>query len=289
MSRFQLVMAVCLMTPAPAAAADAFDLHTSQWLRKGVAKQKPLTSLSVADAGNLKALSSDLSGHCVVVVTDEGNIAKALVAWGFRRGPDKTTPVLLIERFVTYRADRGDTAAAAGKNVMLFAGFAFNFDIGQVVPAGQGGDVRFTEKRLLEPLEKAKLYGLDGSQLPPKKVGEAPDPNDHDGVLPRDFAGAWKVNVDGRWKGEMRLKVTNAGRATGTYTSADSKSTYRVKGRLAALRHNMKLSIYLDNAVQSVDAFLFTADKSALAGTATLAGRNFGFHATRVPRAKVTP
>lgn len=282
MLRIAIVFAACGIAAESAFAADVFDLHTSEWLQKGIDKQKPRKSLSLADAGKLKTLSSDFSSYCVVMTTDEGNVAKALITWGKRRGPDKTIPVLLIERFVCYRADRGDTAAASGENVMLFAGFTFNFDIGQVVPDGQGGDARFTDKSLLEPIGKARLYGLDGSQLPAKKPGAALDPDDHDGVLARDFSGAWKVDVDGRWKGELRLTVTNAGRARGKYTSAESKSTYDVTGRRASLKHNLKLTILLDNAEQRIDAFLHTNDKSTMSGTATLADRKFGFHATRI-------
>jgi len=47
-----------------------------------------------------------------------------------------------------------------------------------------------------------------------------------------------------------------------------------------------QMQIALDNATQSFDAYLWTKDKSALSGTATLADRAFGFPAARVPRDK---
>ncbi|GAB4151556.1 MAG: hypothetical protein Tsb009_27000 [Planctomycetaceae bacterium] len=262
-------------------ADDVFELHTSRWLRKGIEKQKPLSQISLKEAGRLKSLSPDLSSHCLVIKTNDGNLTKALVAWGFRRGPEKLIPVLLIERYVTYRGENGNVSVATGKDVMLFAGFAFNFDIGQVVPEGQGGDVRFTEKSVIEPIGKAQLFGINGSQLPAPKKGATGNPLDHDGVLPRDFAGIWNISVDGRWEGTMRLTVERNGRVTGTYTSKNSKSTYKVTGRVAALPHNLKLRIMLDNTTQTVDAFLYTESKSKMTGTATLAGRKFGFHATR--------
>lgn len=264
-------------------AADVFDRHTPQWLLKGIAGEKPLPRFSLKEAARLKTLSAEISSVCLVVKTNDGNLAKALVGWGYRRSADKDDqliPVLLIERYVTYRGNRSGVTVAAGKNVMLFAGFRFNFDIGQVVPAGQGGDIRFTEKGEIEPMGKARLFALNGSQLPPEK--NAGPSTERDGVLPRDFAGTWNVSVDGRWNGELRLEVEPGGKLHGKYTSAESKSTYDVTGRIAALRHHVKLVIHLDNAQQTIDAFLFTRNKSTMAGFSTLAGRRFGFQAIRV-------
>lgn len=267
---------------SPAIAADAFDRHTTKWLQKGIRGQSPLKRVSLQQAGKLKSIGPQVASPCIVVRTNDGNLAKVLLGWGFRRGGDKLVPVLLLERFVTYRAGRGDTTAAAGKDVMLFAGFHFNLDIGQVVPAGQGGDVQFTQKGELEPLGNAKIYGLSGSQLPAPKNGAGPE--NRDGVSPRDFTGTWKVTVDGRWHGEMELELQDNGRLRGKYTSKESKSTYDVSGRIARLRHHVKLTIRLENAGESIDAFLFTRDKSVMAGSATLAGRDFGFYAVREKR-----
>lgn len=261
-------------------AADVFDRHTADVLHLAATKGKPLSQLSLDAAGMLKTLSPRLSSPCIVVKTNDGNWVKALVGWGFRKGPDKPVPVLLIERYVTYRSDRANSTTANGKDVMLFAGFSFDFDIGQVVPAEFGGDVQLDEKGLLKPLGKAEIYGLDGSQLPPADE-EAADPSDHEGVLPRDFSGTWQLNVDGRWKGELELLLDDAGKATGTYRSDDSKSSYEVSGRISGAPHRLRLQLHLDNATQTFDAYLWTSDKSAMAGTTTLAERTFGFHAAR--------
>lgn len=282
MTRIMLLATVVVaLSGRPASAADVFERHTSEWLEKAIEDADPLDALSLDQSVRLKSLSASISSPVIIVRTNDGNLAKAVVAWGFRRGPDKPTPVLLIERFFTYRADRPDATLAVGDNVMLFAGFQFNFDLGQVVPDEQGGDVRFTAESRIEPVAAAKLYGLNGSQIPrPKKAAEV-DPADRDGVLPEDFTGVWDVSVDGRWRGEWRLKVDNRGRAGGRYTSDESKSVYELKGRTAAQPHNLKLDLQLDNAVQSFDAWLWTKDKSAIAGTSTLAGRKFGFYAIR--------
>lgn len=276
-----LLVAFSLAGTSPVFGGDAFDRHLSEHLQK-VAKGKPIPKFSLEMGGKLKTISPDISSPCIVVRTNDGNLAKVLVGWGFRRGAGKLIPVALIERFVTYRADRNDTAAASGKDVMLFAGFAYNFDIGQVVPDGQGGDVRLNEKGELEPVGKAEIFGVDGSQLPPPKNGMEPEAQD--GVVPRDFAGSWNITVDGRWNGELQLSVDRGGKLTGKYTSAESKSTYDLTGRVGALAHNVKLTIQLDNAAQTIDAFLFTRDKKTLTGISTLAGRKFGFLGERAKK-----
>jgi len=282
MRRLSLTVAAVALICSAAHGGDVFDRHTTKWLKHAIRNRKAQESLSMSDAGRLKTLSADISSPCIVVKTDDGNLTKALVAWGFRRGEGKLVPVLLIERYVTYRSDRGDTTTAAGKDVMLFAGFSFNFDIGQVVPEGQGGDIRFTDKAAVETLADAQLFGLDGSQLPDDK----PAPPGNGGVLGGDFTGTWTVTVDGRWNGEMTLALERRGKLRGKYTSAKTKSTYDVSGRIAALPHHAKLTIHLDNTQQSIDAFLFTRDKSTMAGSATLAGRKFGFYAIRENREK---
>ena len=89
------------------------------------------------------------------------------------------------------------------------------------------------------------------------------------------------MNVDGRWKGEWELTIEENGRASGTYRSDETQSNYPVTGRITGQPHHMKLQIQFDNAVLDLDAFLWTKDKSAMAGTATLAERTFGFFAVR--------
>ena len=71
-------------------------------------------------------------------------------------------------------------------------------------------------------------------------------------------------------------------------TSADSKNTYPITGRVTLPPHRIRHVIHLDNAEQTIDGYLWTKDESAIAGTATPAGRKFGFHAKRVIANKKT-
>lgn len=276
-----LLMVLGLLSPGVAGAADVFDRHNGPVIRKAFDGGTPVAQLTLNESARLKPLSATIGAPCILVKTDEENWSKALVTWGLRKTADKPVQVLLIERFVTYRGDRPELTTAVGKDLMLFPGFAFNFDIGQVVPAGQGGDIEFTADGALKVLDPAKLLALNGSLLPAadKSVGK---PTDHEGVEPGDFAGTWKIDADGRWTGEWQLKIAENGRASGSFVSKDLQNTYEITGQISGTSHNLKLDVFLANAQMQVDAYLWTTDKSRMAGTVTLTGRKFGFVATRV-------
>jgi hypothetical protein len=282
MLRYAPLLALLAIGPARASlAVDAFDRHTTFWLRQAVKNAEPLKELSSGQAAAWKQIGPGIGSPCVVVKTNNGHWAKALVSWGLRKSGDKLVPVVVLDRYVTYDNDRRDVALAAGKNVMLFPGFYFNFEIGQVVPEGQGGDVLFTDARKLQPAGSAELYGLNGPALPPAD-SQQPDPNDHEGVLPRDFAGNWKVQADGRWNGVWQLAVDDDGNVQGSYTSDDTKSVYPLVGQVTGAPHRMTLEVELANTTQTFEAFLWTKDKSAMAGSTVLADRKFGFYALRI-------
>lgn len=267
-------------------AADVFERHGPALVKQLAEEGDGIEHLTMSDASKLKPLAPTIGSPCLIVKTGEGGYAKVLAAWGLKKGraSDKPTPILFIERFVTYRGDRPDLTAATGKDVMLFPGFGFNLDIGQVVPEGQGADLVFTTDGELIPTENSKIVPLNGSKLPApdKSKSTKHDPNDHEGVVAEDFSGTWKLNADGRWLGELVLKVNDSGRATGSFTSDESKNSYELSGQTGSSPHNLKLEIFLANTQLSVDGYLWTKDKSQIAGTVTMTGRKFGFVAARV-------
>ncbi|MBI1349225.1 hypothetical protein GC163_23395 [bacterium] len=262
--------------------ADVFDRHTMAELRQAVDQGTPAAQITLADVAKIKPLGKNLSSPCVAVKTNNGNYAKALLGWGLRKGGEKPTPVVVLERYVTYRIDRPELTSAAGKDVMLFPGFGFNFDIGQVVPVGHGADVEFTAEGALKPVGDAVISPINGSMLPAPTETAKHDPNDHEGVLPADFAGTWLVDADGRWKGEWELKVDASGRIDGTFISDELQNRYEMLGQIGSTPQHLKLTVTLANAQMNVDAYLWTTDKSKMAGTVDLVGRKFGFVATRV-------
>lgn len=274
------------MLTSTGSAADVFDRHTAAELRRAVETGTPATQLTLNEVAKIKPLSPTLSSPCVAVKTNEGNHAKALLGWGLRKRGDKSTPVVVVERFVTYRLDRPELTTAAGKDVMLFPGFGFNFDIGQVVPIDQGADIELTADGALKTVGAAVVVPVSGSMLPPPDESQKRDPAAHEGVIPQDFAGTWRVDIDGRWVGEWELKVDAEGRLSGTFISDELQNRYEILGQLGAVPHNVHLNITLANAQMQADAYLWTKDKSHLAGTVTLIGRKFGFMATRTPAAE---
>ncbi len=276
-----LALFVVMAATADVARADLFDDHTAYWLKQAAEKGAPATSLSMKDGSKLKPISKRFSSPCVVFKTDDDNWTKALITWGLRKGKNGPTPVLIIERFVTYRGDRPNLTAAAGKDVMLFPGFAFNFDIGQVVPEGQGEDVKCEGEATLTVIEPSKMFPLNGSAIPDAATDGKSKPADHAEVLAEDFAGSWIVRIDGRWEGRWDLKVDER-RIYGKFISEGTKSEYELNGRIAGLAHNARFDVELANTSQTFDAYLWTKDKAAMAGTVVIAERKVGFYALRV-------
>ena len=265
-------------------AIDVFDRHGAAVLKQVVEAGTAQTEFTQAQATKLKPLARDVESTCFIVETNGGNLAKVLVSWGFRKQPqtEKPTPVLMLDRFVTYEQGRGDTSIANGVNVMVFPGFQFDFDLGQIVPAGFGADIELTDKGVIRCLDSVKLYPVNGSQLP--VVEEvAPIKKNAELIQPEDFTGIWKVDGDGRWVGEWDLNVNEQGQATGKFLSAETKSSYPIVGQIGSVPHQIRLQIQFNNAIQVVEAYLWTKDKSKLAGSFSLAGRKFGISATRLP------
>ena len=263
-------------------AADLFDRHALPDLKLAAKDAAALEDIAAATAAKWKPLSPRISAPCLIVRTNDGHWSKALLAWGQRKlnGREQPHPVLVLERFVTYRSDREGQTAATGKDVMLFAGHSFSFDIGQVVPTGSGADIEFTEAGLIKPLGEAKLFALNGSQLAAADANK-PTPNDHEGVLPRDFAGTWKVSIDGRWTGTWEIGVDDQRTVLGKFISDDTQSRYELYGKVSNIPHQAKLEIDLANTNMSIEALLFNSDKSTMSGTVVMANRKIGFVAKR--------
>src|SRR5262249_10743090 len=161
------VLSLCLCASVVGSLrADAFDLYTNPMLAKvpgaaGVQEIKHLTPALIAD--NDRVLSG-ISAAFLAVKTNDGRWSKLLVQSAKQKLDDKRSlPIVLIERFVTFKEGDERAVMATSKNVYLYAGFRLNLDIGQIVPEAAGGDVRFVvngENVHLEPLGKAKLYLL---------------------------------------------------------------------------------------------------------------------------------
>ena len=221
----------------------------------------------------------------VVIKTGESQWTKAAMTWAFRKTEAGLIPILTIERFVTYRDDLSNVSAASDDNIMLFAGFAYDFDIGQVVPVDQGGDLAFTvddKQKSIQLLGEAKLWGVNGSQLPETDEGETLSPTDHAGVLPTDFFRSLENFY--RWPlgwshATENPKWTHLDR----HPSPPKKPKAHTKSRDELPHHrNMPNSPF--NSItpnKTWKPICGQKTKSAMAGISSLAGQTFGFYATR--------
>src|SRR5579884_1856718 len=209
----RLLMAALTLAVLPPAlrAADAFDHYTNPILRKvpsaaGVREVKQLTPAVITD--NLGVLPGS-QGAFLVVMTNDGRRGKLLIQAARQKiGMDKPpVPILLIERFVTYKEGTEETVQASGQNVALYPGFRFSLDLGQVVPAEVPADLHFTAeggKAVTEAVGNAKLY-LVTKPLPeaaPKKTAKVVIGATFE---PRYFNGTYRLHDDGRRSGKLVL------------------------------------------------------------------------------------
>jgi hypothetical protein len=271
---------------APLLRADAFDSYTNPILAK-VPMAKGVRKLTQAPPALLAEHAGVLPGTTaafLVVQTNEDRWAKLLVQPARQKLPGGgSVPILLIERFVTYKEGEERTIQAQGHGVRLFAGFQFNLDLGQVVPDKVGGDLRLVaaaDQVYVEPVGKAKLY-LVTKQLPeaaPKKAEKLVIGATFE---PRYFNGKYKLYDDGRRSGTLLLKVDAKGLVSGYYYSGKDGRKYEVEGKVGTPTHSIRFRITYPRSIQDFHGWLFTGDGRALTGTSVLQGRETGFYALR--------
>src|SRR5262249_19097285 len=164
-STLRLVMAVlgCVAWAGPAG-ADAFDHYTNPLLAKLVEGKhaKEVKALTPAMIVEYDSVLKGLPSAFLVVRTNGNRYAKLLVQAGRQKvDAERSIPVLLVIRFVTYKEGEECAVLADGKGVSLYKGFRLSLDLGQVVPEEVGGDLRFVvdgEKIFTQPVGKARLY-----------------------------------------------------------------------------------------------------------------------------------
>ncbi len=266
------------------ATADEFDLYTNSVMGKVAAAEgvKQADKISLADLQKTPQVLAQHDGCLVIVRTDEANWAKLVVRQALRKQGDVEEPILVIQRYQTLRFGTENGRQAAGKSVYMFDGQQLNLDIGQVVPDGRGGDIEFRrdgdKDAVLRPVGKAKVYVVWKSLVsaPPVAGGPSPGP-----VVPEDFSGKYRLIANGQWSGRLALRVSEGGEVTGSYVSDQTGGDYPVKGSIGKQPHHIRFNVELPATRLEFEGRLWTRGKSALAGTVTLTGREFGFVAVR--------
>lgn len=282
------LLAGLFVSPGPAAAADAFDLYTNAILSRAIeanalTEVKELTAELLAEHGRVLPQST---AALLVVKTNEGRHAKLLVEAARQKVDDRTQlPILLIERFTTFREGEERAVQASGQNVHLYPGFRFNLDLGQVVPAQLPADLEAVEAKdkgfAVKPAGKAKFFLVTKSlpEASPKKAGKLIVGESFE---VRYFNGTYKLSDDGRRSGTLELKVTDAGEVTGSFYSDRDGRKYDVTGKVGTPRHSIAFTIKYPRVEETFTGLLFTGNARAICGTSKLQERESGFYAIRV-------
>lgn len=249
---------------------------------------KAREALTVTELSLLPPVLRDARSALVVVKTEQGNPARMLVSAGLRKPPGaegEPAPVLVVERFDTFEAGPATTRLAHGRDLVLFDGFQLDLDTGQVVPEGQGGDLRFEagekpDAQRLVAVKPAAMYTLE--KPPPAGQVEPGKPSPGRAVLPTDFAGRYRLVANGQWSGILELEAADRGALTGRFRSDQTGQSYRVTGQVEPGDPNLvRFSVILPRVRQEFEGRLFTEGKGAIAGTMSLLERGFGFFAVR--------
>jgi hypothetical protein len=287
MSRFALPVALALLLAAPAVHAGAFDYYINATLAKAaestdVRELKRLTPKHILENDRVVP---GVAAAVLIVRTNEDRWAKLTVQPARQKiDAEKALPILLVNRYVTYKEGEERTVRVSGENLHLFPGFRLSLDLGQVVPPELGGDLRFVaegDKVYAEPLGKARLFILTKpvAGIEPKKgaklvVGETFDPH--------YFNGSYKLHDDGRRSGVLKLELGEDGSITGAYYSDKDGQRYEVRGKTGSPAHAVRFTVTYPRSEQVFQGMLFTGDGKALAGTSRIADREAAFYAVRI-------
>lgn len=282
--------ALALLTAVAAGRADQFDYYTNPVLSRaatdGALKEvKELTSEQVSDAAG--ALP-DAPSTFLVVATNDKRFARLLAQPARQKvGADKSVPLLLVDKYTTFKGTSDRAVQAAGQNVHLYPGLRLSLDLGQVVPEAVGGDLTVTADSkdpsgfVVKPVGAAKLYlltrpiaGVVPKKAPKLAVGEA--------FETRFLAGKFKLHDDGRRSGLLKLEVSEGGEVTGTFTSDKDGREYEVQGKAGTPKHAVSFTIKFPATTQTFTGYIFTGDGKAIAGTTKMLEREAGFYAERM-------
>jgi hypothetical protein len=303
-----LCAAVVLLVSPSLLHADHFDEHTLSILQ-GIAKQpdaKRTGRLSLTELAGLPKVVQGASQSVLIVVrTDEGNWSKLLVRGGGvrRKGNAQPKPFLHVERLTTYSAEARRGVLADRRDVFLFAGFAIDLDLGQIVVKGDGDDLSFESPPMapggtakgemmeggsprLGPLQGTAALSAGAEWYIPKAplvaASKASGRTKSTGAItPADYVGKYRLDVDGRFTGVLQLRQEE-GKLRGAFVSDQSGASFNASGVVGAPAQQISISISFPRTDLKLEGRLFTRSRSKIAGSATMEENVFGFVAERV-------
>ncbi len=277
------------LAPSPASADDFARFEGPYLFEFAHARQARASSaMTIRELNALPDVVRDARSPLVVVTTGDGHLAKMIVSSALRRlkpnenqGP--LVSVLVIERFETIDAADHASLKARGRGVILFDGFEYDLDTGQVVPEGAGGDVMFVAQGVSGPrmvaLGKSRLLAVD---KPPPAVASDNGPSPGREVRPGDFAGRFSLFANGQWSGMVDLKIDHDAVVTGRFRSDLDGAVYPIEGAVdPALPRKIVFTIQFPRSAQKYEGLLWTEGKGVIAGTMTMQEHPYGFMAIR--------
>ena len=279
-------VAVVLLAAGAVRAGDEFDRLDGRALA-GIPKAagaKARASLTVGELGTLPYVLKGVRAPLLVMVTDQGNLVRWTATGALRKGKGEPAPIVIVERFDTFEGGPATTRIARGRDVVLFEGFRYDFDTGQVVPEGQGGDIALAkdEKTGLKVVAEpgAKLFVPTKSPLEEPEKGASLTAGRR--VEPEDFGGRFRVFANGQWSGTLELEVAAKGSIGGRFRSDQTGSAYRVTGQIGPESpQRVRFSVQFPRSTHEYDGYLWTDGKGAIAGSVTLLEQTYGFFAIR--------
>lgn len=276
---------------ATLARADHFDEHAADTVAS-VASSKLAKKVNEVTGNTLSSMPRALRGSTsalVIVKTSEGNWCKLLVRLARQRGKEQEknspTPLELVhlEKFVTYPQETRRAVLAQRQDIYLYDRFCIDLDNGQIVPANQGEDLRYTagkEGGKLEAVAGSTLF-LVAAPLVPPSPGSPKRKFSQGAVKVEDFAGKYRLEADGRWSGILTFTLAGNEELTGTYLSDQTGQTYTVTGKVGNPAHRATFKISFPMTEQEFEGYLWSRDRNRLSGITRMEGRVFGFHAQR--------
>ena len=282
--------AVAVLALSAFGRAEQFDYYTHPVLAKAVGDGmlKEVKELTADQIGEHTGALPDSSSTFLIVATNDKRFAKLLAQPARQKvGADRQAPLLLIDKYVTFKGTTDRAVQSHGQNLHLYPGLRLSLDIGQIVPESVGGDLTVVagdkdpNNFVVRPVRDAKLFlvtkplpGVVPKKAPKLVVGEA--------FETRFFAGRYQLHDDGRRSGVLKLDVSDAGDITGTFTSDKDGREYEIQGKAGTPRHAISFSIKFPATTQSFNGHMFTGDGRVIAGTTKMLEREAGFYAERI-------
>jgi hypothetical protein len=297
--RLVAVPVLLLLLPAaarPETRPDPFDLYTNPVLVKAPQAEgvREVPRLGTSELLDHDRVLPGVSGTLLVVRTNDNRWSKLLVQVAWQKvSPERSLPMLVVERFVTYKEGEEQAVQASGRNVALFAGFRLNLDLGHLVPEELPADLRVVAEKSsgkpwdgvrLESVGKARMF-LVTRPLPgkPKAAPAKAEPFVMgDKFEAKYVTGTYRLRDDGRRSGKLVLKVDERGEVTGALYSDKDGARYELRGRVAGGTHLVEFTVQFPRSEQVYRGYLFTGDGKALAGTSRFGERETGFYAERL-------